>query len=95
VNEDTYEVEFEEDAWDFLETLQDRQRLLIEKVIEALELDPHPRGCTKLKARKTVQGFDIWRIRKGGYRILYTIEDKVLMVVVVKIDKRSDAYKIK
>lgn len=34
-----------------------------------------------------------WRIRIGDYRVLYEIQDKVLIIHVVDIDHRKDVYK--
>jgi mRNA interferase RelE/StbE len=34
-----------------------------------------------------------WRIRVGDYRILYTIEDRRLVVLVIKIGHRREVYR--
>lgn len=34
-----------------------------------------------------------WRARVGNYRIIYTVEEDVLVVLVVKIGHRKDVYK--
>lgn len=36
---------------------------------------------------------DVWRVRVGDYRILYRIEDDRLMVLVIKIAHRREAYR--
>ena len=33
-----------------------------------------------------------YRIRQGNYRILYTIEDKIVTVTIVKIGHRREVY---
>jgi mRNA interferase RelE/StbE len=48
---------------------------------------PRPLGCKKLKAS------DDYRIRVGDYRIIYRIYDDVLVVVVIRIAHRKDAYR--
>jgi len=63
---------------------EDVQRIL--KRIESLAEDPRPRGCEKLTDQER------YRIRQGRYRVLYEIQDDVLLVVVVKVAKRSEAY---
>ena len=63
-------------------------RKVVEK-IKGLTLDPRPPGCEKLS------GEEKFRIRQGNYRIVYTIEDKKLIVIVVKIGHRQDVYKRK
>ncbi|MEO6908470.1 MAG: type II toxin-antitoxin system RelE/ParE family toxin [Abditibacteriaceae bacterium] len=56
--------------------------------IESLETDPRPAQCKKL-----VGTANIYRVRSGDYRILYTIEDAQLLVLVVKVAHRRDVYK--
>ncbi len=55
--------------------------------ITALRDDPRPRGCTKLS------GAAKYRVRQGRYRVLYTIEGDRLIVVVVRVAHRKDAYR--
>jgi len=55
--------------------------------IQALADDPRPPGCVKLS------GKDKYRLRQGVYRILYDIEDDHLVVHVVKIAHRREAYR--
>jgi mRNA interferase RelE/StbE len=59
----------------------------IHKNLSSLSLNPRPFGCAKLSGMK-----DVYRIRVGVYRILYTIEDEMLMVRIIKIDHRSNVY---
>ncbi len=40
--------------------------------------DPRPPGAEKLAGR------DGWRVRVGAYRIVYTIDDEVLTVEIVR-----------
>jgi mRNA interferase RelE/StbE len=63
---------------------KDVRRIL--KRIDILAKDPRPRGCEKLTDQER------YRIRQGRYRVLYEIQDDMLLVVVVKVAKRSDAY---
>ncbi|MHC4878209.1 MAG: type II toxin-antitoxin system RelE family toxin [Planctomycetota bacterium] len=59
----------------------------IVRALEQLETDPRPSGVRKL------QGEDnLWRLRVGDYRVLYTIEDDRLLVLVVRVANRRDAY---
>jgi mRNA interferase RelE/StbE len=36
---------------------------------------------------------DLWRIRVGSYRVVYTVRDDVLVVLVVKIGHRREVYR--
>jgi len=66
-------------------TKADRQRII--KRIRSLADNPRPAGAVKLS------GLERYRIRQGRYRILYTIEDSVLTVHVVRIGDRKDVYR--
>ena len=45
------------------------------------------RSVKKLKGRD-----DEYRIRIGDYRVIYTVEDRVLLVIVVQVGLRSNVY---
>ena len=64
---------------------KDVQRVL--KRINALADEPRPAGVEKLT------GDEIYRLRQGNYRILYTIEDDVITVTIVKVGHRRDVYR--
>ena len=54
--------------------------------INGLAADPRPPGAEKL------EGYEYWRVRAGDYRIVYSIEDELLTVLVIKIGNRRDIY---
>jgi mRNA interferase RelE/StbE len=56
--------------------------------IGALADDPRPPGCEKLSGQS-----DRYRVRQGAYRIVYSVEDLVLVVYVVKVGHRSSVYR--
>jgi mRNA interferase RelE/StbE len=55
--------------------------------IRALKDDPRPPGCEKLS------GLERYRVRQGVYRIVYEVQDRKLVVLVVKIGHRRDVYR--
>jgi mRNA interferase RelE/StbE len=55
--------------------------------LEALEVEPRPAGCKKLKG-----GQQEWRIRIGDYRVVYLIDEVKLRVSVTRIRHRSEVY---
>jgi mRNA interferase RelE/StbE len=55
--------------------------------IESLAHDPRPRGVEKLTS------YENYRIRLGRYRIVYSIEDDKLIVIVIKVGHRKDIYR--
>lgn len=55
--------------------------------IRALAGDPRPPGSRKLT------GEERYRLRSGVYRVLYEIQDAVLLVCVVRVRHRKDVYR--
>jgi mRNA interferase RelE/StbE len=82
-----YRVLIKTSAAKELEKLPKKDRATVAKRIMALGDDPRPPGCQKLS------GDEKYRIRQGTYRILYTVEDDGVVVVVVKIGHRRDVYR--
>jgi mRNA interferase RelE/StbE len=58
----------------------------IQGAISLLADDPRPPGARRLRGRPGL------RVRVGDYRIIYTVEDAVLLVVVVTLAHRRDVY---
>jgi mRNA interferase RelE/StbE len=65
---------------------KDRQRIVA--AIRSLADDPRPSGCEKLAGED-----DRYRIRVGRYRIIYSVGDGELLVVVVRVGHRKDVYR--
>jgi len=66
--------------------LAERRRVVAR--IAALATDPRrPHGCVKLSASEK------YRVRQGAYRVVYTIDDAVVTVVVVRVAHRRDVYR--
>lgn len=61
------------------------QRVVSE--ILALELNPRPKGCKRLKGR------DEYRLRIGSYRVLYLIDDSDRKIEIVAIGHRREVYR--
>jgi mRNA interferase RelE/StbE len=83
-----YKVVFKKSATKDLEKVNPVYLLSVVSHIKKLSENPRPSGYCKLSGFK-----DLYRIRAGIYRILYTIEDEILIVEVIKIDHRSSVYK--
>jgi mRNA interferase RelE/StbE len=61
---------------------KDRQRLVTR--LHQLSTHPRPPGCEKLS------GHDLFRIRQGNDRVLYSIQDEMLLVLVIRIGHRRE-----
>lgn len=60
----------------------------VKAAINTLSENPRPAGCKKLEG-----SLNEYRIRVGTYRVVYTIADDVLTVVVIKIAHRKEVYR--
>lgn len=61
----------------------------IKEAIDGLAENPRPSGVKKLKGNSE----DLYRVRSGDYRVIYTIEDIVKVIDIRKIGHRKDIYK--
>lgn len=84
----TYRIEFSRTAYRAFERLDPPTRRRLAPHIDGLADDPRPS-----KAKRLREDDELWRIRVGGYRVIYRIEDDVLVVVVVKLGHRRDVYR--
>ena len=82
-----YQVEITRSAARELADIPSKDQKRIVAKIRSLGENPRPPGCEKLS------GEEKYRLRQGNYRILYRINDDAVIVVVVKIADRKEAYK--
>lgn len=62
------------------------QKIFIE--VDLLSEEPFPSGC-----RKLVGSEQTWRIRVGNYRIIYNVFSSMLVIEIVRVAHRKDAYR--
>ena len=84
----TYRIEFKPSAVKSLAALPKKIQRRIAVKVDALAEDPHPRGVESLKGRDNLH-----RIRVGDYRIIYEVQDEVLLVLVVRVGHRKEIYR--
>jgi mRNA interferase RelE/StbE len=82
-----YSITFARAARKELEALDAKVVGRVFPKIEALADDPRPAGCRKLVGEE-----NLWRVRVGDYRVVYSIDDAKRTVDVVHIRHRSRAY---
>lgn len=80
-----YEVSIAPHAFRQIRKLDAEARRRVQAAIDLLADDPRPPA-----ARQLVGGAGEWRVRTGDYRIVYEIEDKKLIVLVVAVGHRRD-----
>ena len=83
-----YRIELRPAAVRELEGLAKSVRSRVVRKIESLATDPRPAGVKKLAGED-----GLWRVRIGDYRVIYTVHDAVLLVLVVTVAHRREAYR--
>jgi mRNA interferase RelE/StbE len=84
----SYRIEISATAERQLRKLPRPDQLRIVRVIQTLSIDPRPPGCRKLSGHD-----DVFRVRVGRYRILYAVEGRRLIIIVLKVGDRKDVYR--
>ena len=84
----TYSIEVSSTAERQIRRLSRNDQLRVLRAIQALSIDPRPPGCRKLAGHD-----DVFRIRIGRYRVLYSIADQRLTIIVLKVGDRKDVYR--
>jgi len=83
----TYEIQISPAAARQLHKLDSSARRRCQAAIELLAENPRPPS-----AKKLVGGGGEWRVRTGDYRIVYEINDDVLLVLVLAVGHRREIY---
>jgi mRNA interferase RelE/StbE len=81
-----YRVEVRPAALRALRNVDATMRPRIEGAIALLAEDPRPPASRPLRGRPG------YRVRVGDYRIIYTVQDNVLLIVVVTLGHRREVY---
>ena len=86
---DGYSLSIKQSAVKELQSISDKAslNLLIEKV-KSLATQPRPLGSEKLAGRP-----NLYRVRQGNYRVIYSVDDEARVVDVVKVGHRRDVYR--
>jgi mRNA interferase RelE/StbE len=83
-----YKIELAREAEKFIRDQNKALQAKLVIVLGKLAENPRPPKAIKLK------GLDeLYRVRVGNYRIVYTIEDQKLLVLIIRIAHRKDVYK--
>jgi mRNA interferase RelE/StbE len=84
----SYRLEFVSSASREFLALPATDRDRIDKRIVTLKDNPRPRGV------KALRGHDgLWRLRVGGYRVVYHIDDRERVVTVTRVRRRANVYR--
>ena len=83
-----YRIELSKPAVRQFEKLSKPVQTRLKSRIDAFAHDPRPQGVKKLVGED-----ELYRLRVGDYRIIYQIQDKVLLVVVMRMGNRKEVYR--
>lgn len=84
-----YQIEVGEAAERDFDKLTNKAKGQVAKLIDTLAIDPRTGNVRELVGYK-----GIYRKRTGDYRVVYTIEDDLLVVLVVAVGPRKDIYEL-
>ncbi len=84
----SYKIEISLTAEKQLRKLSQKDQVSVLKRIQELSGEPRPNHSRKLRGQSNV-----YRVRVGYYRILYSIEDKHLTIIILKKGHRRDVYR--
>ena len=84
----TYTVTILPSALGQLAELPRHDQKKVKERIDRLAVDPRPPGVKKLQDES-----NLFRLRSGNYRIIYSIENVRLIVLVIRIGHRRDVYR--
>lgn len=83
-----YRVELTRDALRSLAKLDKPVRRRIQAAIDKLQNDPRPAGMIPLRSAPGA-----YRVRVGDHRVIYTVNDGRLLVVVIDVGHRREIYR--
>lgn len=84
----SYDLEISRTAEKQLKRLPRAEQQRIVRAMLNLAIDPRPHG-----SRKLIGYEDVFRIRVGRYRVLYSIATQRLIIIILKVGHRRDIYR--
>ena len=84
----SYDLQISRTAEKQLRRLPRSDKARVVQAMLQLATDPYPKGTRKLTGYD-----DVFRIRAGRYRVLYSVSAATVVVVVLKIGRRKDVYR--
>jgi mRNA interferase RelE/StbE len=84
----SYRIEVSATAEEQIRKLERIDQVRVVRAIQALADEPRPAGCRRLAGQDGV-----FRVRAGVFRVLYSVEDDRLVVIVLKVGHRKDVYR--
>jgi mRNA interferase RelE/StbE len=85
---EVYDVRWKHSAIKELRKLESTVRKKILDVVGHLSKEPRPDGCKKIKG-----SLQTYRIRVSDFRVVYEVDKKTQVVIVVRVRHRREVYK--
>lgn len=85
----TYRVEFVRSAAKTYSRLDPVLQRRVDRELDRLSETPRHPGVIRLQSDD-----EIYRVRIGDLRLLFSVEDQVLLVLIVKIGQRGSVYRV-
>ena len=83
-----YRLQFVPSAWAEWQALDGSVKEPLRKLLKKRLENPHVPGG---ELHGALAGYYKIKLRKQGYRLVYGVEDDILMVMVMAVDKREDS----
>ena len=83
-----YRIDIDRRAVKALRKTPPHVRARLTEAIDALADEPRPHGLKTLDASKK-----LYRLRVGGYRVVYQVRDRQLVVLIVRVADRKEVYR--
>jgi mRNA interferase RelE/StbE len=83
-----YKIEISATAEKKIRRLSQENQIRVLRAIQSLAGEPHPPGSRKLRGYE-----DVYRIRTGTFRILYSVEKARVLIIILKVGHRKDIYR--
>lgn len=71
-----------------LRKLPTRIRIAVAKKIKALTKNPYPDGVSKLRGTDS-----LYRVRHADYRVIYSVDNGELIIMIIKVAHRKEVYR--
>ena len=84
----SYRIEVSATAEKQIRRLPREDRLRVLRAIRPLATEPTPPGSRKIRGYD-----DVFRIRVGTYRIIYRVEGRRLLIIILKLGHRREIYR--
>ena len=84
----SYRIEVSATAEKQIRKLPREDQIRVLRAIRSLASEPRPPGSRRIRGYD-----DVHRIRVGAYRILYRVQKRRLIIIILKIGHRREIYR--